>query len=299
MTLRNFSAILSILLTACTTTIVPLRSSLNTIEAKIENPEKGKIYKLHSTSHRDNEIVGIPQNVDGLLHFDISRSTQEISKCYAFYDGKNYIPIKDKLIKFSNPAIKTYVKILNDFNIENANIKKNETLLISSAAYRSGQCVLLSEKDMPEKPSSACAPYDEESFSQLRCRNNTSYPTFTTALQNIGLCTATGLVAGGVTANPWLGIAAGGVCKLLTSNYEEENQYNLCIGNSRNDCRKTYNEWANKKSYLLINSDKLYQECDEIQEVIKNSILITNNIKVELNRAAQSWTSITENDYCP
>lgn len=235
--------------------------------------------------------------MEGLLHFDISRSTKEVGKCYAFYDGTNYIPIKDKFFKFSNPAIKGYLQVLNDFNTENSNLKKNEALLSSSPAYRNRQCVLLSE-NMPEKPSSACAPRDEESFTQLRCRNNTSYPTFTTTVQNIGLCTATGFIGGALTANPFIGVAAGGLCELITSNYEEENQYNLCIENSRNDCRKTYNAWVNQKNYLENNSGKLYQECIQVQETIKNSVTITNTLREELNRSAQAWTSITEDDYC-
>lgn len=298
MQLRNCIAILSILLAACSTTIVPLRSSINTIEAKIQNPEEGKVYRLHSTS-RDNKVLGKPQNVEGLLHFDISRSSKEPGKCYAFHDGTNYIPIKDNFFKFSNPAVKSYLQISNDFNSENSNLQKNEALLNSNVAYRYGQCVLLSEKDMPEKPSSACSPLEEESFSRSRCQNNTSYPTPFTAIINTFICSTVGLFAGAITINPLVGFSTGVGCKFWISDTEQENRYNLCVVNSRTDCRKTHDEWVNNKRYLENNSDKLYQGCIQVQEITKKLVSSRNNLKIELDRSAQAWTSITEGDYCP
>ena len=75
----------------------PVAASVNTIEVKIENPKKGRYYKLLSTSN-ENTIDSKLTDSDGLINFDISDSKKEIGKCFFVYDGGESYPNRRKNI---------------------------------------------------------------------------------------------------------------------------------------------------------------------------------------------------------
>lgn len=295
MKLQLLIVVFSIFMTSCSTTIIPLRSRIDKIDARIENPEKGKIYRLLGTSYQDG-IVGEIQHASGIISFDLSGTAKETEKCYFFWDGTKHIPIRDKIFKFSNPAIKNYVPIKIALNKEESNLLGNKNLLDKHVAYPNGECILLSTYDMPKQPSSACHPQEEETFSQTRCKNTTFNPSLWSKVKNWARCAA--VAATGGLFHPVVALGAGLTCSLVSSEIDEENQYILCIANSINACRKSYTEWADNIRYLTNNSNELYQGCLQMQQTIKRSTARISDLTAELDKSAQMWTSITEDDYC-
>jgi hypothetical protein len=299
---KHFIILLSALLSACSTTITPLRSTLNKLEAKIENPQKGKIYRMTSSGHG----IGVTGKLDGrgeTISFDISGSPKEAGKCYYFYEGENYVPIKDKVLSFSNPAIESYVPIINAIEIAENIREKNKKSLDLNIAYRGGQCVLLSTNIMPEKPSSACSPQEEASFSKSTCGDNAFSPTLLNRVTNGTVCVVFGKVAGatlpytgllGLITSVGLAVA----CGIVGGKIGEEGQYNRCLEATTNDCRKKYTEWANKIRYLENNWGEFLQKCIEAQQTMQRAATRMQELNIEANNAAQTWVPIAETHYC-
>lgn len=282
-------------LTACSTTYVPLKSSVNKISIKIENHDVRKSYNLHSTIDKKG-IAGRVQNESGIITYDISGFSKNYENCYFIHDGKEYIPIKDKIYKFSNPAITPYLNIENKLNAAQKTYQNNFDLLNNSEAYRDRECILLTENDMPEKPSSACSPREEEDFSLRRCQNTDFNPTTETKLKNGLICGTGGLLIG--YFNSILGIGASAACDAYLSKTDKEDQYNRCISDSRNSCRNIYNNWVTKVRYLRNNSEQLFTDCIQLRKAIKESETNINQLKEELSISQNSWVQVSENNYC-
>lgn len=289
-------AMIAILLNGCATKAIPLQASVNVIEVKIENPKSGKQYTLLSSSNEGVIDKQYPSS-SGIIDFNISRSSKDVGKCFFVSDGEKLIPLNGSIYKFSNSVFNDYYDIKYKLDNTNSSLEKYKNLLSSSYSYRNGQCVLLSANDIPKKPSNACSPQEEGTFSYQQCQNLSVKTDTGDKIVNSLISGGVGLVAGAI-AGPFGGIAAGVVSDLVLDSRDKEKKYNECLENSRSNCRYYYNNWASIASEIQNNPEKLHKQCVDSKQNIDNLLVSQNNLNSSLYRMSQSWVSITEQNYC-
>lgn len=281
----------------CSTTYVPLKSSVDRVTVKIDNPDKNKNYNLFNSRDK-NGIVGKVQNDEGLITYDISNFSRAYDNCYSLHDGEKFIPIKnkDKTFRFINPAIDPYLSLYNQRREADNKLNEYKEILNKSVAYRNEQCIVLSSKDMPIRPSSSCDPTEHEEFSINRCKSAEFNPTLLDRVQNAAICGAIGGVLGFV--NVFLGAGAGYVCDWYKGKTDEERKFMKCIDETIRACSDTYEKWLNNVNYLSNNATRLYNDCINTIENINDSAITYNKLNKELVTIASNWYPITDENLC-
>lgn len=320
--------IVFILLSACSSSVIPLQASLKKIVVKIENSNESTSYQLLSDPGRKLIDIKKPKDND-YVHFDISKVNLFSDMCFFVSDGKKVIPIVDDVYKFSNPVINKYIpvyenkmqtkKLINNAEIELQNmfstLTASQAELAANPANYNNKCILLQVGALPEKPYNACSQNEEDIFINQNCQAIKEDEN--TTGERVG--GTIGEVAGGL-ACAGFGKLGTGVCSLILGGigsaiggaFNSDKKYKNCAKKTRDSCAHLYQSWELEVNRIKSIPEELKQSCvRSYHNIRKNEVSIRkmdkkitqlhnkhNEITRRLSQIFLLNININNNNYC-